>query len=61
MIKGSMDKNIEIEEDFVFRRSDVVEDDAVDIWNPDRPLTDDLAARLAADIGVAYGFCPTAP
>lgn len=58
MIKGSVDKNIEIEEDFVFRRSDVVEDDAVDVWNPDRPLTDDLAAFLGADIGVARRFLP---
>jgi hypothetical protein len=58
MIKGSVDKIIEIEEDFVFRRSDVVEDDAVDVWNPDRPLTDDLAALLAADIGVARRFLP---
>ena len=58
MIKGSVDKNIEIEEDFVFRRSDVVEDDAVDVWNPDRPLIDDLAAFLGADIGVARRFLP---
>ena len=42
----------------MFRRSDVVEGDAVDVWNPDRPLTDDLAAFLGADIGVARQFLP---
>ena len=34
MIKGSVDKNIEIEEDFAFRRSDFAENDAVDVWIP---------------------------
>ena len=58
MIKGSVDKNIEVEEDFVFRRSDVAEDDVADAWNPDRPLTDDLAAFLGADVGVARRYLP---
>ena len=58
MIKGSVEKNIEIEEDFVFRSSGAAEDDAVDVWNPDRPLTDDLAAFLGPDIGVARRYLP---
>ena len=58
MIKGSVDKNIEIEEDVVFRRSEVPDDDATDVWNPDRPLTDDLAAFLGPDVGVARRYLP---
>ena len=58
MIQGSVDKNIEIEEDFVFRRSEVPDDDATDVWNPDRPLTDDLAAFLGPDVGVARRYLP---
>ena len=66
MVKGSVDKNIEIEEDFVFRRSGEGvsrcsaedEDDNVDVWNPDRPLTSDLVAVLGGEIGVARRFLP---
>ena len=58
MIQGSVDQNIEIEEDFVFRRSEVPDDDATDVWNPDRPLTDDLAAFLGPDVGVARRYLP---
>ena len=58
MIQGSVDQNIEIEEDFVFRRSEVPDDDATDVWNPDRPLTDDLAAFLGPEVGVARRYLP---
>ena len=58
MIQGCVDKNIEIEEEFVFRRSEVPDYDAADVWNPDRPLTDDLAAFLGPDVGVARRYLP---
>ena len=58
MVKGSVDKNIEIDEDLVFRRSGEAEDDNVDVWNPDRPITGDLAAFLGGEIGVARRYLP---
>ena len=61
MVKGCVDQNIEFEEDpWALARSganaDSDEDEATDIWNPDRPLTSDLAAFLGGDVGVARRY-----
>ena len=55
MVKGCVDKNIEIDEPLVLRCSGD-EDENVDVWNPDRPITSDLVAFLGEDIGAAKRY-----
>ncbi len=63
MVKGRVDNNIAVEEDpwacaRAGTHADSEEDDAADIWNPDRPLTSDLAAFLGGEVGVARRYLP---
>ena len=58
MVRGSVDKNTQINEDMEFQRSGGEDDENVDVWNPDRPITNDLVACLGGDIGGAKRYLP---
>ena len=65
MVKGCVDQNIELEDDPWARakaavNDDEADDDGADLWNPDRPLTSDLAAFLGGEVGVARRYLPNA-
>ena len=61
MVRGSVDKNIDITENN-WRFEKVPEFDEADehteIWNPDRSMVEDFAAFLGGEVGLARRFLP---